>query len=352
MNQVMVYGFCILAALILAVMLICFYFMKKDWERQIQDLKKSGQNMKDYHDILLIDMRSLLQDQEEAAIHLCDSLQNIKGLAKGAESRIKGLQKELDGQEESFEKVRKEMQSFQRGAKALAEDAADVMKKVQKTENCSQSVKDEYGEFLEKHKAQSASARCVQSQAELLNGLQAEFSNMGRLFADFTDQLELISLNADIEAAKGENEGQGFSVIALEMRKISEEGRELFSSFMEKNRLFEEYARQNKDNIDKMIQLQEAEQMKITKTGFLLEQMNQEAQKALWAAQGAAGGIKEFETAGEKALVVFDDLSAIKDHERENEIMPKELQGLLKQAAKEGSSFKRMTEEMRSRIAQ
>lgn len=352
MNQIVVYGFCILAALILAAMLFRFRSMTKAWERQIQDLKNSGQSMKDYHDILLIDMRSLLQDQEEAAIHLCDSLQNIKESAEGADSQIKGLMHKLDGQEAEFEKVRNEMQSLQNETESLTRDAADVMQKAQKMENCSQSVKDAYGEFLEKHKAQTTSAKQVQDQAELIAKLQAEFPNLIRWFADFTDQMELLSLNTDIEAAKGETAEHGFSVIALEMRRLSKECRELFDAFIEKSRTFEEYAQQNKDNIDKMIQLQEAEQTKLTKTGFLLEQMNQEAQKALRAAGGAAGGIKEFETAEEKVLALFDGLSAINNHDREDEIMPRELQELLEQAVQESGSFRRMTEEMRSRIAQ
>ena len=56
--------------------------------------------------------------------------------------------------------------------------------------------------------------------------------------------------------------------------------------------------------------------------------------------------------AEEKTFSLFDRLSAMKNQDREDEIMPKELQDMLERAEQESGSFRRMTEEMRSRIAQ
>ena len=165
------------------------------------------------------------------------------------------------------------------------------------------------------------------------------------------EQIELLSLNVNIEAAKNEEQENGFSVIALEMKKLSEESRELSEAFAGKNKTFNEYAQQNQDNIDHMIKLQETEQTKITKTGFLLEQLSKETQKALQAAEDVSGGIEGLETTREKILEELDHLPSIKNQDQE-EITLEELQNMLKAAKEDGSSLMKLTEEMQTRITE
>ena len=102
MDQIIIYGFCILAALILAVMLFRFRSMTKAWAKQRKTLENSIQDMKEYHDILRIDLKCLLKDQEETILHLQDAFSHMKDTTESICSQEKGLAQEILSQEESL----------------------------------------------------------------------------------------------------------------------------------------------------------------------------------------------------------------------------------------------------------
>lgn len=352
MEQTIVYGFCVLAALILAAMLFRFRSMAKTWDKQRKTMENSMQDTKEFHDILLIDLRSLLDEQEEISLHLCDSIPLMAEEAEKVNSRARELEQKAVHWKTEFEDVGHGIQSLKKETASLEETAADVLQKTQKTKSCSLSVNDAYREFLEKHEKRIEAANQVQSQADLIEGMLPELSGALQKLSDFADQMELLSLNVNIEAAKGEEQGNGFSVIALEMRKLSEESRDLSDVFAGKSEILDAYMRKNRDSIDKMVKLQEAEQVKITKTGLLLRQMDQEAQKAGQAAGQMPRRIEEIEAAEENALSLLETLTAVENPDKEEWTMSKELQDMLAQAASDSGSLMRITGELRSRIAE
>ena len=351
MDRMIVYGFCILAALILAAMLFKYRSMTKAWEKQMQNQKNSMQEMKEYHDILRIDMKCLLKDQEETEQHLLDSFLHMKETTESIDSRKEEQSQEILRQEESLSDVKKEIQTLKDETGTLAETTADARMKIEKLEGCSQSANDVYREFLEKNQERKSFADQIQKQADAITNLAAEFQKQVQWVTDLAEQIELLSLNVNIEAAKNEERENGFSVIALEMKKLSEESRELSEAFAGKNKTFCEYAQQNQDNIDHMIKLQETEQTKITKTGFLLEQLSKETQKAVQAVEDVSGGIEGLETTREKILKQLDHLPSIKNQAQE-EITLEELQNMIKTAKEDGSSLMKLTEEMQTRITE
>jgi hypothetical protein len=53
-----------------------------------------------------------------------------------------------------------------------------------------------------------------------------ELGEFEKLVTDFAAHLNLLALNAAVEAARAGEQGRGFSVVAAEMRKLSEQGRQ------------------------------------------------------------------------------------------------------------------------------
>ena len=56
-----------------------------------------------------------------------------------------------------------------------------------------------------------------------LNGELEEINNLGELITEIAEQLKMLALNASIESARAGESGIGFSVVAVEMNKLSDE---------------------------------------------------------------------------------------------------------------------------------
>lgn len=347
MGQVAVYGFCILAALILAAMLVRFRSMTKAWEKQRKGMENTLQDTKEFHDILLIDLKCLLQEQEEISLHLAKAFPQMTETADEISGRIRELTAFREGE---LSDVEHEMQTIRRETGNLAQSAADTAGKAQEAKNCSQSVNDAYKEFLEKHARRREAAEQAQSQANQLDGLLAELPAMFMRLLDLAEQIELLSLNANIEAAKGEGQENGLPVIALEMRKLTEESRELSDAFAERGKVLDAFQRKNKDCMDQMIRLQEEEQVKLTKTGLLLDQMDRETRKAHQAAGGILSCLEEVEAAEEKTRGLLELLTDAKEQDQKERTALEDLQDTMAKAEKDCGMLKRITEEMQSRI--
>lgn len=351
MNQIAVYGFCILAALILATMLFRFRFMTKAWERQKRELENSMQEMKEFHDILLIDLKCLFQDQEEAAAHLQDSLSRMSEAAENVcQQKDKAVRESLY-QEECFLDIKNRIQDLRDKAGKLEETWENVLQETEKLKDCSRSANDAYMDFMEKNRIRKEAAEQVQKQADDIRIFAEGLKEQVQWADHLAEQMELLSLNTNIEAVKNEAQENGFSVIALEMRKLSDECREFADAFVRKNQEISICGEQMKEDIDHMVKLQDAEQTRITKTGFLLEQFSREIQNIIQTQGDVSGGVEGLETTEEKIRELLEHLPSVKNQIQDG-ITSEEMQDLLTKAGEESQSLVKMTEEMRSRIAE
>ena len=122
------------------------------------------------------------------------------------------------------------MEAMQRAQTVLRESIDEVNQQLSMVSTATHEIDASIGEIarnaVEVQHATDASRDASQSGAKAMNSLQASSNNVAKvadLIASIATQTSVLALNATIEAARAGVHGKGFSVVAGEVKKLSEQ---------------------------------------------------------------------------------------------------------------------------------
>lgn len=166
-------------------------------------------------------------------------------------------------------------------------------------------------EILENTKASVEAVNSITSQIKQTNDSIAEIDEAVELILGISEQTNLLSLNASIEAARAGEAGRGFSVVAEEIRKLSEQSaqgaemiKNLANTITEKSRKSVELA----EGVCSIIML-EQESVAITQQKY--DELSNEIDQSVEEIRSIAGKTEKLEGYKENIIQNVHTLSAI-----------------------------------------
>ncbi|WP_169819113.1 methyl-accepting chemotaxis protein [Anaerobacillus arseniciselenatis] len=160
-------------------------------------LRSSGHLHKNINDVLSFSKK------------ITSSIQEVSEETNGL---IKGNEKSLDSLNEMSSEI-KEIENYSKMVKGLSENA------IKEALNGEQLIK-------QAKQQMNSISEVVNSSREEVENLSTKNEEVGKItdaIAHLASQTNLLALNASIEAARAGNAGQGFSVVANEVRKLAEQ---------------------------------------------------------------------------------------------------------------------------------
>lgn len=183
---------------------------------------------------LIKSLREIVGQVKESADTLAASTQNLAGSTSevlGAASEVAAnVQNTARGAEVQAQNVEKSLSLSHN----LSTSAATIAEKSKETESAAQeaetSVKDGSRSAYDAHKAMGDILRNVEETAAQVETFKVHSMEIGTLvegIAMVSHQTHILALNATIEAARAGEAGRGFAVVAEEVRRLSENTKDL-----------------------------------------------------------------------------------------------------------------------------
>jgi len=233
----------------------------------------------DSYNSLIRNLRKLVQQVQTASISvsqtLTDSEQTINSVASGANQQVQAITKTLEQIHNLTESIA-EIGSF---AVQAEEQVGYTNQALRDGDAAMNSTVDGFNAIRETVVETS-------EKVKLLEEASQKITKVVKLISGFASQTNMLALNASIEAARAGEEGQGFSVVANEVRTLAQRSAK---ATMEIRQLIEEIQFQSKDlskameigteQVNNGSQLVEESRQRLIEIAFSSQRVNQLVQE-------------------------------------------------------------------------
>lgn len=233
----------------------------------------------DSYNSMIANLRQLVEQVQTASISVSQTVteneQTVKNVSSGADQQVQAITQTL-----------KRIHTLTESIKGIGDSAAQAEAQV---DYANQALRE--GDIVMNSTVEGFSAirETVVETAEKVKALEEasqKISKVIKLISGFASQTNMLALNASIEAARAGEEGQGFGVVANEVRALAQRSAK---ATLEIRQLIEEIQSQSKD-LGKAVQigteqvnngsrLVEESRQKLTEIAFSSQRVNQIVQK-------------------------------------------------------------------------
>ena len=325
-------------ALIVLFSIITFLFSKgllKSFEtigRNVNTLSKGDLNKQKEHKSAVKEMNTLLFETSIMQKNLSETIGKVKILSNRLVESIIDVTQLSESSYGRAKQITSAMEELSLSTMGMAENVQDInsqmleigicvndiFESVEHLYNSSESILQTNGEakvnmntIMENSKKSVSAINDISSQIKETNDSIVDIDKAVELILSISEQTNLLSLNASIEAARAGEHGRGFSVVAEEIRHLSEQssdGAEMIKNIARKITEKSKKSVQLADGVYLLIML---EQENVLTTQKKYEELSDNIDQSVIAIKSISEKTDNLANYKEKVIENIQDLSAI-----------------------------------------